>query len=69
MIQVELARKLIEVELFPKAASVLAKAEADLGEVGQDSETAISVAFWKIRYALGKLQFRSMYQQKALESF
>lgn len=62
MIEVELARKLIEVELFPKAESVLTKAATDIGEVGQSSETDIAIAFWKIRYTLGKLQFRSMYQ-------
>ena len=59
-LQVEIARKLIEVELFEKAQVTLEQAESDLGEIDHNNEQQ-TVAFWKVRYALGKLQFRSLY--------
>ena len=67
-LQVDFARKLLEIELFEKAQVTLEQAESDLGEIDRQNEKQ-TVAFWKVRYALGKLQFRSLYQQKALETF
>jgi len=57
-LQVELARRLIDLELFSRAETLLAQAESELGD--DKGDEAQSVAFWKIRFALGKLQFRSM---------
>ena len=59
--QVDFSRKLIELELFQKAEALLEEAEQDLGDIDMADEGQ-TVAFWKIRYSLGKLQFRSMYQ-------
>ena len=60
-LQVDFARKLLEIELFEKAQVILEQAESDLGEIDHHNEQQ-TVAFWKVRYALGKLQFRSLYQ-------
>lgn len=53
-LQVDYARKLMEIELFPKALALLEKAESDLGDFNHTEEDK-SVAFWRIRYTLGKL--------------
>ena len=60
-LQVDFSRKLIELELFQKAQDLLEEAEQELGEIDMTDEGQ-TVAFWKIRYSLGKLYFRSMYQ-------
>ena len=68
IIQADYARKLTEIELFPQAEQELMQAGELLGEI-ESNDVEKNIAFWKVKYAYGKLMFRSMYQQRALETF
>jgi len=66
LISVKYAKKLIETEFFTKAETVLNQAKE---MAVKSEESSKSLLRWKVEYVFGKLHVKTMYFQKAYETY